>query len=260
MWLIELLALIIFIYWLAVLLEYRRYARAIPKLSASAEPDLTAADGKTLPLVSVILAAKEEEASIIETVKHLQSQTYPRLEIIAVNDRSSDQTGAKLDALKQWAERSDDFPVPITVVHITRLPAGWIGKNHALYQGFQQARGQLLLFTDADVRFQPQAIASAVRYMRREQADHITAVPAMPANGFWLRAFVHYFLFALSMFVKPWRAGDDRSRKHSIGIGAFNLVTRKAYEAAGTHRAIALRPDDDLQLGARIKQIGRAHV
>src|SRR5690606_28747810 len=104
--------------------------------------------------------------------------------------------------------------------------------------------------------FEPEAIRSAVQYMQEQQADHVTAAPAMVAKGFWLRAFVHYFLFSLSVFAKPWRANDDESRKYGTGIGAFNLITRKAYEAAGTHRAIAMRPDDDLKLGETIKNAG----
>ncbi|NOU96445.1 glycosyltransferase [Paenibacillus sp. LMG 31456] len=208
------------------------------------------------PLVSVVIAAKEEEASIAETVKHLLNQTYPRLEIIAVNDRSQDDTGRKLEELRKWSEGRQHIPVPLRIIHVTSLPAGWIGKNHALYQGYQQARGQYILFTDADVLFQPTTIADSIHYMKEHSVDHLTLAPDMNVRGFWLRAFVQYFFFTFSLYMRPWRANIDNQQKHGMGVGAFNLMTRKAYEDIGTHKAFALRPDDDLQLGIRVKQAG----
>ncbi|WP_213055581.1 glycosyltransferase, partial [Escherichia coli] len=111
------------------------------------------------PLVSIIIAAKEEESTIADTVKHLLDQTYPRIEIIAVNDRSRDSTGRKLDELRRWSENRGDLHIPVRIIHITSLPSGWIGKNHALYQGYAQARGKYLLFTDADVKFAPNTVS-----------------------------------------------------------------------------------------------------
>ncbi|MGG1599369.1 glycosyltransferase [Paenibacillus naphthalenovorans] len=206
------------------------------------------------PLVSVIIAAKEEEASIADTVRHLLGQTYPKLEIIAVNDRSRDATGRRLDELRRWSESREGITVPLRVIHITSLPSGWLGKNHALYQGYLQARGKYLLFTDADVQFDPHTVADAVRYMQEQHADHLTLAPRMIARGFWLKAFVHYFFFALSLFIRPWRVNDDLQHRHGMGVGAFNLITRRAYERIGTHEAIAMRPDDHLQLGRQVKR------
>lgn len=206
------------------------------------------------PLVSVIIAAKEEESSIADTVKHLLSQTYPKLEIIAVNDRSKDATGRRLDELRRWSESRDGITVPLRVIHITSLPSGWLGKNHALYQGYLQTRGKYLLFTDADVQFDPHTVADAVRYMQEQNADHLTLAPRIIARGFWLKAFVQYFFFTLSLFIRPWRVNDDLQHRHGMGVGAFNLITRRAYERIGTHEAIAMRPDDDLQLGRQVKR------
>ncbi|WP_248928475.1 glycosyltransferase [Paenibacillus hamazuiensis] len=244
------IALFILVYWLYVLVDTARAARLMHRLPRGlpiAEPP---------PLVSVVVAAKEEEASIRDTVRHLLRQTYPRLEIIAVNDRSQDATGLRLDELKRWSEGKRDIPVSLKVIHITSLPKGWLGKNHALYQGYLEARGQYIVFTDADIRFRPDAIQDAVAFLQREQADHVTLAPAIIAKGFWLKAFVRYFFFSLSLFIRPWRSNIDSQRRFGMGIGAFNLLTRRAYEAIGTHMAIAMRPDDDLQLGLRVKQAG----
>ncbi|MCY9589074.1 glycosyl transferase family 2 [Paenibacillus chitinolyticus] len=245
------LALLILLYWLAMLADHLRGARLFRELPPSGPlPDPT-------PLVSVIIAAKEEETTIRDTVRHLLAQTYPRLELIVVNDRSQDGTGRTLDELKRWSEEErGDIRIPMRVIHVTRLPGGWLGKNHALYQGYRQARGQWLLFTDADIRFHPDTVREAVGFALSEHADHLTLTPHMTAPTFWLRSFIRHFLFSLSLFTRPWRANLDGERKGGMGIGAFNLIHRRAYEAIGTHEAIALRPDDDLQLGARVKLAG----
>ncbi|PYI52994.1 glycosyltransferase [Paenibacillus flagellatus] len=260
--LLELLAYATLVYWLATLAAALGGLRRIPALPPARELR------RDPPLVSVIIAAKEEEAAIADTVRSLLQQDYPRFEIIAVNDRSADATGRRLDELKRWTERLPSARVPLRVVHVTSLPEGWLGKNHALYQGYKQAKGSYLLFTDADISFRPNTIRDAVAYMESADADHLTLAPLMTAKSFWLRAFVHYFMFSLLLYLRLWRANDDRQHRFGTGIGAFNLVTRKAYEAIGTHRAIAMRPDDDLQLGqlikrARFKQriaVGKRHL
>jgi len=208
------------------------------------------------PLVSVVVAAKEEQDNIQATIKHLMRQTYPRLEIIAVNDRSSDATGTRLEALKAWSDGRPERGPSLRIIHVTHLPGGWLGKNHALYQGYQQARGSYLLFTDADVRFEPDAIRDTVAYAIRQGADHVTLLPKLEARTFWLRAFVHYFLFSICLLVPPWVGNRDDQRRYGVGVGAFNLIRREAYEGIGTHRAFAMRPDDDLRLGMLVKQRG----
>ncbi|MFE5323473.1 glycosyltransferase [Paenibacillus sp. NPDC056579] len=265
MLIIKLLAIITLIYWIVMLMDTIRARKSMLHLphapegiasmsAAGKKPEGLAADKQELPLVSVIIAAKEEEASITETVKHLLNQTYPRLEIIAVNDRSQDGTGRKLEELRKWSEGRRHIAVPLTVIHVTSLPGGWLGKNHALYQGYKQARGQYILFTDADVLFEPNTVTDAVHFMKQHDVDHLALAPDMAVSGFWLRAFVAYFFFTLSLYVRPWRANVDTQHKHGMGVGAFNMLTRRAYEQIGTHKAFALRPDDDLVLGMRVKQ------
>ncbi|MEK8132188.1 glycosyltransferase family 2 protein [Paenibacillus filicis] len=272
--LIGLLSLCALGYWLFMLwdtLRSRRWMFSLPhfagntalqtlirRMSPSGDPREELARKQALfdyPLVSVIIAAKEEESTIADTVKHLLNQTYPRLEIIAVNDRSQDATGSKLDELRNWSESRDGIAIPLRIIHITSLPSGWIGKNHALYQGYAQARGSILLFTDADVLFAPDAVSDAVAYLQQERADHLTLAPRMTTRGFWLKAFVQYFFFTLCLYIRPWRSNDDLQHEHGMGVGAFNMMTRKAYEKIGTHRDFAMRPDDDLELGRRVKRL-----
>ena len=242
--------ILILLYWIIMSLEAYRGLHLMHTLPRSIkQPDKP-------PLVSVIIAAKEEESTILDTVRHLLSQNYPRLEIIAVNDRSKDATGVKLEELRKWSEHKEGIRTPLQIIHITHLPEGWLGKNHALYQGYLQARGQYLLFTDADIIFSPATISDAVAFMKEHEVHHLTLTPNMIARGSLLRGFVHFFLFSFSLFVRPWRANIEGSRRQGIGIGAFNMVSRAAYEAIGTHKSIALRPDDDLQLGIFLKRAG----
>ncbi|MFC0213724.1 glycosyltransferase [Paenibacillus chartarius] len=247
---LALLSILIALFWLLATVDGLRGLRTIGELP---EDRLLP---KEPPLVSVILTAKEEEDSIRDTVRHLLDQDYPRLEIIAINDRSRDGTGTRLDELRRWSEGKRELEINLRVIHITALPEGWLGKNHALYQGYLQSRGSYLLFTDADVRFHRSAIRKAVAYALGGGIDHLTLSPYLRARSYALRSFIHFFLFAFSLAVRPWRSNDDNSRRQGMGIGAFNLVSRTAYEAIGTHAALKLRADDDLELGNRLKRSG----
>ena len=203
---------------------------------------------ETGPLLSVIVAARNEENRIKQSIQSQLGQTYQEVEWILVNDRSEDATGRMMEELKEWDSR-------VRVVHIDRLPDGWLGKNYALYKGSQHASGKLLLFTDADVMYSEDAFARAVGYFEEHSLDHMTAAPDLSAKSFWLKAFVAFFLFGFSYYKRPWLANNPKS-KTGIGIGAFNMITREAYKKIGTHEQIRMRPDDDLQLGAMVKQAG----
>jgi cellulose synthase/poly-beta-1,6-N-acetylglucosamine synthase-like glycosyltransferase len=199
--------------------------------------------------ISVIIAARNEERSIEATIISLLEQTHRELELIMVNDRSTDSTGLIIDILAKEHERM----IPI---HIEDLPSGWLGKNHALYKGYEVAEGQLLLFSDADIYFESDTICKALTYMKEQQVDHMTIAPDLQARSFWLQAFISYFLYGFSVFKRPWTANNDHSRRGGMGIGAFNLIKRDVYEQMGTHAEIKNRPDDDLKLGQAIKQQG----
>jgi glycosyltransferase involved in cell wall biosynthesis len=200
------------------------------------------------PSVSVVVAARNEGRHIERAATSLTALDYPRLEIIIVDDRSTDETGAILDRLSARHPN-------LRVTHVSELPPGWLGKNHALFVGASEASGELLLFTDADVVFEPTALKRAVTLMRQEGLDHLAAIPHAVAPGFALGAAVAAFGVFFAVYTRPWKVGDPKSPRH-IGIGAFNLLRSSAYRAAGTHRAIALRPDDDVKLGKVVKKAG----
>jgi glycosyltransferase involved in cell wall biosynthesis len=174
------------------------------------------------PLVSVIVTALDEEATIEPALRTLLSASYPELELIAVNDRSRDRTGEVIDRLAADSPR-------LQPVHIRELPGGWLGKVHAMDTGARAARGEWLLFTDADVHFGPTVIERAIQVCQRERLDHLTLWPRLEGRGLVLRAALVAFMTNLLLLLRPHRIGGEDSRGF-VGIGAFNLVRRAALE------------------------------
>jgi glycosyltransferase involved in cell wall biosynthesis len=202
----------------------------------------------SLPKVSVVIPARNEERRIREALQSVLRQDYPNAEFIVINDRSTDQTGAILAEMAREDAR-------LHVITISELPAGWLGKNYALFRGAEAAGGALILFADADVVMDRSVLARAVTYMRRRDLRHLAILPEIRMPGVLLGMCTSAFGIFFSLYARPWKAKDPRS-KRSIGIGAFNLVAARAYRAAGGHRAIAMRPDDDIKLGKLLKKNG----
>lgn len=217
--------------------------RSLPRL-AEVSPALPA----TPPGVSIVVAARDEVRHIAAAVGTLLDQDYPDFEVIVVDDRSTDGTGPLLDRLA-WDRET------LRVVHVTELPEGWLGKNHALDRGAELASGELILFTDADVMMRSDALRRAVSLLTAHGLDHLAVAPRIHAGGAWATMTVGMFLVVFSTVFRPWKARDPDSR-HAIGIGAFNLVRAEAYRSIGGHAAVALRPDDDVRLGRALKDAG----
>jgi cellulose synthase/poly-beta-1,6-N-acetylglucosamine synthase-like glycosyltransferase len=243
---LSLLAALGSLVWLALGLQWLRGIRKIPVLKDLLEPDLVERN----PALSVILAARDEERSVNESVVSMLAQDYlGTLEVIAVNDRSTDGTGEILDELVTR------FPDRLRVSKVKSLPGGWLGKTHALYIGAAQAKGEWLLFTDADVIFSGDCADRAVQYAIDNELDHLTLPPEIVCRSVLLRSFVAAFTLVFEMTQRPWQVSDPQAKEH-VGIGAFNLIRKDAYETCGTHRAIRMRPDDDMKLAKLLKRHG----
>ncbi len=199
------------------------------------------------PKVSIIIPALNEADTVEAALSSVLSLAYPNLEVIAINDRSTDETGLMLERM---AER---HPL-LHVVHIASLPKDWLGKNHALHQGAQLAQGDYLLFTDADVLFEPTSIDRAVSYCEAHQVDHLTLLFDVVAKTRLLSMLVLSFSVNFMARFKPWKIAT--SKKHFLGAGGFNLVRRKAYTETGGHAAIPMAVLDDLMLGKLMKEHG----
>jgi cellulose synthase/poly-beta-1,6-N-acetylglucosamine synthase-like glycosyltransferase len=210
--------------------------------------DLPPDPGPAAPSVSIIVAARNEERNIREALQSLLNLRYPDFELIVVDDRSEDDTGRILDGMAAADGR-------LRVIHLDVLPAGWLGKNHAQWVGSREASGELLLFTDADIVMEPTLISRAVAYLEQNRLDHLAATPSLRMPTAFLGMFGAAFIIFFSLFARPWKVRDPKSRCH-IGIGAFNLVRAAAYRQVGGHETIRLRPDDDMKLGKIIKRAG----
>ncbi len=200
------------------------------------------------PRVSVVIPARNEQRKLRSGLESVLELDYPELEIIAIDDRSEDATGAILDAIAAGDRR-------VRTVHVRELPEGWLGKNHALDQGARLASGEWLLFADADVVMAPSTLRRAIHRCLSGSLDHLTVAPRVDVPDLPLKVAVNVFMVYFSLFFRPWKAPDPRSRSH-VGIGAFNLVRTAAYRACGGHRPIRMRPDDDVRLGRLLKRNG----
>ena len=201
-----------------------------------------------LPRVSIVVAAKDEAPGLEAALASLLAQDYPDYEVIAVDDRSIDATPAIL-------ARAAAQDIRLKVLRIVELPAGWLGKNHALERGASEAAGSILIFADADVVMEPTAVSRAVSHAAALRRDHLAITPDVIAPGILLGMFMGVFTLFFTLYARPWKVSDAKSRCF-IGIGAFNLVRAQVYRAVGGHSRIALRPDDDIKLGKIIKAAG----
>jgi glycosyltransferase involved in cell wall biosynthesis len=222
-----------------------------PPLSPAGEAYGDALAGER-PRVSVVVPARNEAADIEATLTQLLALDCDHYEVIAVDDRSSDGTGEIMEAMAATAP-----PGRLQVIRISHLPAGWMGKPHAMWRAGNLARGDWLLFTDADVLFQPNVLRRALAYAESEPADHVVLFPRMimkrPGEKMMIAFFQTLFVFGH----RPWKIADPKSKDH-MGVGAFNLIRRTVYQAVGTYQALRFEVLDDMKLGKVVKNAGFA--
>ena len=200
------------------------------------------------PRLSIVIPACNEEEHLESAMQSLIAQDYPELEIIIINDRSTDKTGEVIDRLASTDKR-------IKPVHISTLPQDWLGKLNAMHQGIQQATGEWLLFTDADIHFSPGMLRRAISFVRNQHADHLALLPKVIINNFWLDVAIR--TFGLLFFITTRAESVNRpNSKTYIGIGAFNLVSRDIFNKTPGLEWLRLEPGDDVGLGMMIKQAG----
>ncbi len=245
------LALLLAFAWIVAAIVLGRGMARLPHWEAE-EASLGSVDAKgggadELPSASLIVAARDEEASITPAMRSLLAVRGVR-EVIVVDDRSTDGTPRALAALADGDPR-------LRVVRVDALPPGWLGKTHALSLGAAEARGDWLIFTDADVVFAPDAVERALRLARASGADHIAGLLHIDRKTLRERVLIGTFWLHFHLGMRPWRAADPRSRA-AVGIGGFNAVRRGAYDSVGGHRAVRLAVVDDMELARELKAHG----
>lgn len=197
------------------------------------------------PKVSVILPARNEGRYIARCLDSLLEQDYPNFEIIAINDSSTDGTG---EIMKAYAAND------LRIIHIdaSPKPEGWTGKNWACYQGFLQAQGELLMFTDADSKHLPTTMSLAVGHLMSENLEALTAVPRLICNDFWTKMTLPVLAIFLHTRFSPIRVNDPNN-KIGYFFGSFFIITRSTYESIGTHKGVKEELVEDGALGGKVK-------
>lgn len=228
--------------WLWLALELWRGDRHVLRL------ERVAPAGEALPGISLVIAARNEAEHLPAALASWLALDYPNLEIIVVDDRSDDATPA---VLTEWQHRDPR----LHRLRIDALPDGWLGKTHALEQGRRAATRPWVLFTDADVEFAPDTLRRAMALCRTRDLDHLALAPTVRARTPMLKIMLLHFTLSFSLAVRPHRVqrpGDPAA----VGVGAFNLVRAELLAAAGGLSPVRLCPDDDVQLGRRLKHCG----
>jgi glycosyltransferase involved in cell wall biosynthesis len=202
------------------------------------------------PRLVVVVPARDEAEDIAATMEALLESDYPRLEIVAVDDRSIDGTGKILDGY------GVGHGGRVRVIHVSKLEEGWLGKTWAMQTALAATESEYVLFTDADVLMSPTILRRAVAYAEEVRADHLVVFPTMLVKT-WGEGVVLGFFQVLGLWAtRPWRVGDPKAKRDAIGVGAFNLVRRDALEEIGGLEPQRMVVLEDVTLGRRMKAAG----
>ena len=240
---ITVLVVLFCLLWIACFFRAIVSLLAIPILERLQFPPLS-----KHPRISIIVAACNEGNVIQHALKTLAAQDYPNLEIIVVNDRSTDDTGDYIDAFARMDPR-------VKALHIDELPGKWLGKVHALHQGAKIASGDWLIFTDADIHFKQGILQQAMAYAIREQTDHLVLFPKVLASSFLLNVAISAFESMLLATLNPSGLKKPGMRNF-VGIGAFNMISKKFFDKAGGLEWLRMEVIDDMGLGLLVKKTG----
>jgi len=211
-------------------------------------PRVSALEPAAWPRVSVVVAARDEARDVGAAVASRLADDYPELELILVDDRSTDGTGER-------AREAADGDARFTLVRVDELPAGWLGKVHALHRGVSRATGDWLLFSDGDVAVRPGALRRAVAHCLAQELDMLALVPAFLSGSVVVDAIWTVFLRGMLVIIDPRKVRNPRSRV-AMGSGGFNLVRRSAFERTAGFEDLRLETGDDVGLALMVKRAG----
>jgi len=240
--------LLLALIWIVPVIESAIHLHRIADIT---QPPWNPPQDTPLSFLTIVVPARNEAAEIESALRSLLALDYPGVEVIAIDDRSTDETGRIMDRLS--TETGSDGK--LRVLHVRELPPGWLGKTHAMWLGAQQGSSDWILFTDADCVFRPDTLRRAVHYATSNNVDHLVLFPTAHMRTWGERMMISFPQVVSSFILRPWRVRDANARDF-IGIGAFNLVRRKAYTALGTYEALRREVVDDLKFGQAIKKAG----
>lgn len=241
------LVALVLLYWLVQVSMLARCMHVVPVLEVQPRPPRE--DDET---VTVVVPARDEEAVLESALCSRLLDGDPHLRFIFVNDRSSDSTGSIMERVASGDPR-------VEVLHVEHLPAGWLGKVHAMQSGVEKSSSDWLLLSDADVHFKAGTIRSAVDLATAREVDHIALIPSIKSPSIGLRFCLVPLLRSLSFMVRLWSVHDPASTA-AMGVGAFNLVRRGTLDHAGGLESLRMEVIDDIGVGTIIKQHGGASL
>jgi glycosyltransferase involved in cell wall biosynthesis len=204
------------------------------------------------PRISVIVPARNEAADIEATLRSLLAAEGVHLEILAVDDRSTDATGEIMDRI---AAESSKGGHTLTALHISELPEGWMGKTHAMAVAAARATGEWLLFTDGDILFAQDSLQRAINFAGKERSDHVVIFPTLILKSFGERMMIAFFQGVSGLFSRFWKIQEEGT-KESLGVGAFNLIRSDVYRKIGGFESLRMEVLEDLRLGVEVKRRG----
>lgn len=201
------------------------------------------------PMISVVVAAKDEEANIETCIRSMLTQDYPHFELIVCNDRSGDRTAEIVASIAREDSR-------VKLINIDHLPAGWCGKNHAMQHGIATAQGQYICMIDADCKqTSPRTLSVALQYAQDNASDLLSVLPKLEMIGFWEQAIQPVCSGIMMIWFTPEKVNSPKY-PNAYANGAFMLITRQAYEAIGTHEALRDKVNEDMNMAALVKARG----
>lgn len=205
-------------------------------------------DPQPWPKLSVVIPACDEGDTLEDAVQTVLGQDYPNIEIVLIDDRSTDNTGRIVDRAAAVDRR-------VRPVHITELPHGWLGKVNALQRGLEQSSGQWMLFSDADVHMAPDTLRRAVAYCENRRLDHLALIPDAWSATLLTDAAISAFFRVFMVVIRIWSVENPKSSAFA-GVGAFNMVRREAFDKTDGFEWLRLEVADDVGLGLMMKRAG----
>ncbi len=201
------------------------------------------------PMLSVVVAAKDEEENIESCVRTMLDQDYPNFELIVCNDRSNDGTAAIVERIAAEDSR-------VRLINITHLPEGWCGKNNAMQTGIAASKGEWICMIDADCRqTSRRTLSTAMQYAFDKGSDLLSILPSLEMKGFWENVVQPVCSGIMMIWFEPDKVNSP-DYPNAYANGAFMLMKRSVYEKIGTHEAVKNQLNEDMHMAARVKQAG----
>jgi chlorobactene glucosyltransferase len=230
--------------WILTLARFHALGKAFPELTPES-PKATSSES-----IALVVAGRDEEDHLEACVRSLLAQDYPALELVFVDDRSSDGSREILARLEQ------ELAPKLRALHVDELPPGWGGQTHGLHRGVAASQSEWICFTDADCRFESeQTLSIAMADAQTHGAEFLSVIPRLEAPTVWERTYLPLCSFVL---VTGLEIGQVNDPQHPAGYanGAFILIRRAAYERLGGHDAVRQLVNDDVGLARRAKRLG----